>query len=87
MAVQNPALSLWRYGCWWQIADLLDEELALVDELLVICAVLEEMGQEVEELFAIHDEDFLYSDGLVWIGDKDLEDMKPLVLNHFSIVA
>lgn len=45
------------------------------------------MRKECEELIAIHEKNFLDSDRLVWVGNEDLEYMKPLVLNHFPIIA
>ena len=66
---------------------MLDQKLPLVDELLVISSVLEEVGQEREKLIAIHEQDLLDSNGLVGVGNKDLEDMEALVLDHFPVVA
>jgi hypothetical protein len=71
----------------WHVSDLLYEELALVDKLLVIGAVFKEMGEEAEELVTVHEENLLDGDGLVGIGDEDFEDVEALVLDHLAVVT
>lgn len=80
-------LALRRDWCWRHGSDLFDQELALINELLVICSVLQEMRQEVEQFLAVHEQDLLDGDGFVRVGNKDLEYVEPLVLDHLSIVS
>jgi hypothetical protein len=69
------------------VANLLDQELSLVDELFVVCPILEKVGKESKKLIAVHEKNFLDSNGFVRVGNKDLEYVEPLVLNHFPIIA
>lgn len=45
------------------------------------------MREEGEELVAVHEEDLLDGDGLVRVGDEDLENVEALVLDHLAVVA
>lgn len=45
------------------------------------------MGEEVEQLVAVHEEDLLHGDGLVGVGHEDLEDVETLVLDHLPVAA
>jgi hypothetical protein len=55
-----------------QHLNLPDQKALLVRELLVVSAVVEERRQELEQLFAVVDEDLLHGDGFVGVGDKYL---------------
>lgn len=66
---------------------MLDQKLTLVNKLLVLGTLLEEVGQESEELVPVHDEDFLDGDRLVRVGDKDLKHVEAFVLDHFAVVT
>lgn len=76
----------WHGNCW-HIANLLDQKFSLIDELLIIGAILQKVGEEGEEFFAVHEEDFLDGNRLVGIRNKDLEDVEAFILDHFSVVA
>lgn len=80
-------LSLRRHRRRRHVSYLLDEELLLIYKLLVIGPVLEEARQELEELFTVHQQDFLHGDGLVRVGYEDLEHVKALVLDHLAVVT
>lgn len=67
--------------------DLLDQELALINELLVVGSVFQELRQEGQQLVPIHNQDFLDRNRLVRVGHKDLEDVEAFVLHHFAVVA
>jgi hypothetical protein len=54
------------------LLNLPDQEAFLVDELLVLGPVLEERGQEPQELLAVAHQYLLHRERLVWIGDKHL---------------
>jgi hypothetical protein len=69
------------------ILNLLNQEFALVDELLVIGTILKEVRQEGEKLLTVHEEDLLHGDRLVGVGHEDFEDVEALILDHFPIVA
>lgn len=69
----------WRAAWWcercgrvWQVADRFDEPCFLVVELVVVCPVCEEIGQELEESLLVHDEEFLHFVGFVGVGGEDL---------------
>ena len=62
----------WLDGHRWQRVDLLDQKGALVDELLVVGAVMQERCKEFEELVLIVEEDALHGDGFMGIGHEDL---------------
>ncbi len=80
-------LPLWWDGRQGHILDLFNQELALIDELLIVGAILEEVRQEGQELLPVHQKDLLHSDRLMGVCDEDLEDVKAFVLNHFSVIA
>jgi len=87
-----PSHAVVRLPCWgdWlrrHIADLLDEKLAFVDELLIVGTVFQKMRQEVQQLVAIHQQDLLNGNRLVRVSHKDLEDVEPFILNHLSIIS
>lgn len=56
----------------WQVADGFDEPGFFVVELVVVCAICEEIGQEFEEALFVHDEEFLYFVGLVGVCSENL---------------
>lgn len=80
------SLSLRSHWRWRHVPYLLDQELPLVDELLVIRPVLQEVREECKQLLAVHQEDLLDGNGLVWVCDEYFEDMETLVLHHLAIV-
>src|SRR3569833_329956 len=80
-------LALGWYWCRGQVPNLLDEEFPLVDELLVVGPVLEEVRQEAEQLFAVHDQDLLDGDRLIGVRHEHLEHVETFVLHHLALVA
>jgi len=71
----------------WHVSDLLDQKLSFVNELLIILSIIQEISQEGQQLVSVDEKDFLYGNGLVRIGYKDLEHVKALVLNHLPVVS
>lgn len=61
-----------RCGSVWQVANCLDQPRFLVVELVVVCSVCKEIGQELEQSLLVHDEELLHFVGFVWIGSEDL---------------
>jgi hypothetical protein len=55
-----------------QLFDLPYQEALLVYELLVLGAVVEEVGQEAQQLLAVADQNALHRYRLVGVGDEDL---------------
>lgn len=78
---------MWRNRGSRHIADLLYQELPLVDELLIVGPILKKMRQEIQELVSVHEKDFLDGNGLVWVGHKYFEDVESLILHHLPIIA
>lgn len=74
-----------RHGVLGHVPDLLDEELPLVDELLVVGAVLEEVRQKIEELVAVHEQDLLDGNRFVRVGNEDFKYVETLVLHHLAV--
>lgn len=69
----------WRAAWWcercgrvWQVADSLHQPCFLVVELVVVCSICQEIGQELEEALLVHDEELLHFVGFVGVGGEDL---------------
>ena len=56
-----------------QVADGLDEPGLFVVELIVVCAIREEIGEEFQQALFVHDEELLHLVGFVGVSGKDLK--------------
>jgi len=66
---------LWRSegsGRIRQVTDGFDEPGFLVVELVVVCAIGQEIGEELQQPLLVHDEEFLHFVGFVGVGGEDL---------------
>ena len=73
-----PLRLLLRQG--FQLFDLLDEVGLLIIELLIVLAVVVELGQEVDQLVLIPEQDVQDRLRLVRVGDKHLSVKKSAAL-------